>query len=60
MREIMIRNVRSPKRATADMGWIGLTVALLDQETQMGIMNVAVMASVRDHMAATVPQIVTK
>ena len=60
MREIEIGNMRSPKRARADMGQIGLTVTLLDPETQMGVMNMVVMANVRDHMAATVPQIVTR
>ena len=60
MREIVIRNVRSPKRARADMGQISLLVALFDPETQTGVMNAAVMANVRDHTAATVPLIVKR
>ena len=60
VREIVIRNMRSPKRVRADMGQISLVVTLLDPETQMGVMNVVVMANTRDHTAVTVPQIVAR
>ena len=60
VREITIRNVRCPKRVRADMGQIGLMVALLDLETQTGVMNMGVMAKVRDHTATTVPWIVAR
>ena len=42
------------------MGWIDLTVALLNSESQSQVMNAPVMENMRDHMAVTVPQMIAR
>ena len=60
MTKIVTGNARNPKRVTADMDQISLMVSPSHAKTQMGAMNMVVMANARDHMGMTVPQIVTR